>query len=145
MESTSMRFGTLLKVRNYQEQKAQQELSQIRNQKISEEEQLATLDKKRNSEISDTGSVSKTRAADMQMSRAFIKRLSKEIQSQKTKIEDTQNKEDSKTDEVVERKQAKEMIQNLEDKYRSYMAKEQERKDQRLMDVLAQRTRQEGQ
>ena len=145
MESTSMRFGTLLKVRNYQEQKAQQELSQIRNQKISEEEQLATLDEKRNSEISDTGSVSKTRAADMQMSRAFIKRLSKEIQSQKTKIEDTQNKEDSKTDEVVERKQAKEMIQNLEDKYRSYMAKEQERKDQRLMDVLAQRTRQEGQ
>jgi flagellar export protein FliJ len=145
MESTSMRFGTLLKVRNYQEQKAQQELSQIRNQKISEEEQLETLDKKRNSEISDTGSVSKTRAADMQMSRAFIKRLSKEIQSQKNKIEDTQNKEDSKTDEVVERKQAKEMIQNLEDKYRSYMAKEQERKDQRLMDVLAQRTRQEGQ
>jgi flagellar export protein FliJ len=132
-------FGTLLKVRGYQEKKAQQELSNIRGLKNDAEDKLARLDDARDAEISDAGCVSKTNALEMQTSRAFLKRLSKEIRSQKIKIDDIEKQETQKTHEVVKRKQAKEMIQTLEDKYRISAVKEQDGKDQRLMDVLAQR------
>ncbi|HOV98550.1 MAG TPA: flagellar export protein FliJ [Bacteroidota bacterium] len=144
MDVSGVRFGTLLKVRKYQERKAQEELSQIRNQKLQEKEALSELAEKRDGEISTSPQQGKVQAADLQISRAFIRKLTKEIQAQQKKIEEIQKQEETKTDEVVERKKAKEMIETLEDRYQTQLTKERDRKEQRLMDVLAQRTHSEN-
>ena len=139
MNISHLRFGTLLKVRKYQEKKAQQELSQIRNQKLTEEQTLSTLDEKRNVEMSESNKPEKIRAKDVQTSRAFIRSLTRDMQTQQEKINTIQRQETNKTGEVVERKQAKEVVENLEDKYQTQMAKEQDKKEQRVIDILAQR------
>ncbi|MBP8975393.1 MAG: flagellar export protein FliJ [Bacteroidetes bacterium] len=144
MDVSGVRFGTLLKVRKYQEQKAQEELSQIRIQKLREEEALSELAEKRDEEISTSPQKGKVQAADVQVSRAFIRKLTKEIQAQRKKINEIQKQEETKTDEVVERKKAKEMIETLEERYQTQLAREKDRKEQRLMDVLAQRTNSEN-
>lgn len=144
MNVSGVRFGTLLKVRKYQEKKAQEELSDIRKVKTQEEQTLSELSKKHEAEISATPQSGKVRASDVQTSRAFIRKLTKEIQAQQKKIEQIEKEELNKTNEVVERKKAKEMIETLEERFKAQLAKEQERKEQRLMDVLAQRTHSES-
>jgi flagellar export protein FliJ len=140
MNVSHLRFGTLLKVRKYQEKKAQQELSQIRNQKVSEEQALSQLDEQRNAEINGTDTVEKIRAQDVQTSRAFIRSLTRDMQTQQKRINEIQRQETNKTGEVVERKQAKEVVENLEDKYQTHLAKERDKKEQRMLDILARRT-----
>lgn len=144
MNVNSVRFGTLLKVRKYQEKKTQEELSQIRTQKHMEEETLSKLAAKRESEIASTPQNGKVQAADVQVSRAFLRKLAKEIQAQQKKIQEIEKQEETKTFELIERKKAKEMIEILEEKFQMQLAKERERKEQRLIDILAQRTYDEG-
>ncbi len=139
MNVSHLRFGTLLKVRKYQEKKAQEELSQIRNQKVVEEQTLSDLDDRRNAEMNGSDNVDKTNAQDVQTSRAFIRSLTRDMQTQQEKIKTIQHQEVNKTGEVVERKQAKEVVENLEDKYQTRLAKERDKKEQRMMDILAQR------
>ena len=123
----------------YQEKKAQEELSQIRNQKVVEEQTLSDLDDRRNAEMNGSDNVDKTNAQDVQTSRAFIRSLTRDMQTQQEKIKTIQHQEVNKTGEVVERKQAKEVVENLEDKYQTRLAKERDKKEQRMMDILAQR------
>ncbi len=139
MDISNVRFGTLLKVRKYQEKKAQEELVQIRTKKMQEEATLVNLAQKREAEINASPQSGKVKASEVQTSRAFIKKLTKEIQAQQKKVDEIEKQESVKTDEVIERKKEKEMIETLEEKYRSQLAKERERKEQRIMDVLAQR------
>ena len=141
MKVSETRFGTLLKVREHQEKKAQQELTQIRTTREEAQGELCDLDNTRKTEIANSPQAGKIKATDLQTSRAFLRRLSKEIQQQQQKVENIQKQEDSKRTEVVERSQEKEMIVRLEEKYQTHVTKERDRKEQRMVDVLAQRVR----
>ncbi|MCX7984335.1 MAG: flagellar export protein FliJ [Bacteroidetes bacterium] len=140
MNVNSVKFGTLLKVRKYQEKKAQEELLHIRTQKQREEETLSKLAEKHDEEISSSPQTGRVQAAEVQVSRAFLRKLAKEIQAQKNKVDEIKQQEEIKTYELIERKKAKEMVELLEEKFQLQLAKERERKEQRLIDVLAQRT-----
>jgi flagellar export protein FliJ len=87
-----------------------------------------------------TDTIEKIRAQDVQTSRAFIRSLTRDMQTQQKKINEIQRQETNKTGEVVECKQAKEVVENLEDKYQTRVAKERDKKEQRMLDILAQRT-----
>jgi flagellar export protein FliJ len=141
MKINESRFGTLLKVREHQERKAQQELNTIRTEKNAAENALTEMDEKRNTEIKGAANQGKARAKDLQTSRAFIRKLSQDIQQQENKIETIKTQEETKRVEVVGRSQEKEMVERLEEKYQAHAAKEKDRKEQRVVDILAQRVR----
>ncbi len=141
MSSHDTRFGTLLKVKKHQEKVVHQELVRIRTEKDAEQGALDDLQESREQEIS--GAVRKARVTvtDLQTSRAFLQRLSREIQKQERKIQEIQSAEDAKREELVERSKSKKMVETLEEKQRAQLIKDEERKEQRLIDVLAQRVR----
>jgi flagellar export protein FliJ len=141
MKVSELRFGTLLKVREHQKKAAQQELSRIRTEKEIAQTKLTTLDQVQQDEMNTSIKKEKAKATDIQTSRAFIRRLSREIEQQQKKVEEITSKEEDKRVEVVERTQEKEMIQQLEEKYQTHLAKERERKEQRMVDILAQRVK----
>ena len=141
MKVGDSRFGTLLRVRKIQEKRTQEELNQIRMKKDEERQALSQLQDTRESEIEDAVSKSKMSAKELQTSRAFLHRLAKEIESQQDKVDEIEAKEDAKRDELVERSQSKQMVENLDEKSRVQANRELERKEQRLIDVLAQRVR----
>jgi flagellar export protein FliJ len=141
MGNLKSRFGTLLKVRKYQEKKAQQELSQLRHEKAIEEDTLNQLDKRRDTAIAGADGVEKSSAQDIQAQHAFIRKLSKDIQEREKNLKVMVEKEHSKTDEVVERKKAKEMVENLEERFQTDLSKEADRKEQKVLDILAQRSK----
>ncbi len=141
MKVGDSRFGTLLRVKSIQERKTQQELVEIQNQKDEERQTLSQLQERREGEIAEAVRKSRMRATDLQSSRAFLTRLSKEIGEQENKIEEIQVKEDEKREELVERSRSKHMVEDLEEKYQTQVLREAERKEQRLIDVLAQRVK----
>ncbi|MCU0412674.1 MAG: flagellar export protein FliJ [Bacteroidetes bacterium] len=141
MKVGDSRFGTLLRVKSIQERKSQQELVEIQNKKDEERQTLSQLQERREGEIAEAVRKSRMRATDLQSSRAFLTRLSKEIGEQENKIEEIQVKEDEKREELVERSRSKHMVEDLEEKYQTQVLREAERKEQRLIDVLAQRVK----
>jgi len=141
MKVGDSRFGTLLRVKSIQERKTQQELVEIQNKKDEERQTLSQLQERREGEIAEAVRKSRMRATDLQSSRAFLTRLSKEIGEQENKIEEIQVKEDEKREELVERSRSKHMVEDLEEKYQTQVLREAERKEQRLIDVLAQRVK----
>jgi len=141
MKVGDSRFGTLLRVKSIQERKSQQELVEIQNRKDEERQTLSQLQERREGEIAEAVRKSRMRATDLQSSRAFLTRLSKEIGEQENKIEEIQVKEDEKREELVERSRSKHMVEDLEEKYQTQVLREAERKEQRLIDVLAQRVK----
>jgi flagellar export protein FliJ len=133
------KFRTVLKVRKIQERKAQAELNQL--QKAQAEEEAALEDKKETQKtaVSDAVRNMKMKATEAQTNRAFLRKLSREIDEQTKKVTDLQTLEQDKRDEVVERTKSTAMIEKLDDKLHAEAEKENERKEQRLIDVLAQR------
>jgi flagellar export protein FliJ len=144
MKVGESRFGTLLRVKDIQEKKAQQELIKIRNQMDEERQTLSQLQEKRENEIAEAVRKSRMRATELQTSRAFLQRLDKDIGQQQEKVDKIKAAEDEKRVELVERSQSKQMVENLEEKFQTQMTREADRKEQRMMDVLAQRVRLEA-
>jgi len=141
MKIGETRFGTLLKVRTIQEKKTQDELTQIRTKKEEERQTLTRLEETRDSEIEGNDTKSKMSAKDLQTSRAFLRRIATEIASQQDKVGEIEAREDAKRDELVERSQSRKMVENLDEKSRAQAVREADRKEQRLIDVLAQRVK----
>jgi flagellar export protein FliJ len=135
------KFRTVLKVKKIQERKSQTELHQIEVVHAREEATLADIKQTQQSALSDAVRSMKVKATDAQTSRAFIKKLSNEIEEQSQKVEKLVSMEQSKREELLERSKSKNMIEKLDQKLQTEEAKDNERKEQRLIDVLAQRMR----
>lgn len=141
MDISKNRFSTLIRVKSHQEKIAQQELSSIKEQKNKEIEVFDHLEETQNTAIDVIAQKMKIRATELQSDRAYIQNLRQQMQEQLKKINTMQDKEDGKRIELVEKSQSKKIIEKLEEKRITEAEMETSRKEQRLMDVLANRIR----
>ncbi len=138
---TKTKYGTVLKVREIQERQALRELRDLQATNAQEQETLEAFRETQQSAVTDAVRSMKMKATDAQTSRAFIMKLSKQIREQEKKVKEVQSQEDQKRDELIERSRSREVVEKLDEKLRTEQSKELDRKEQRLIDVLAQRIR----
>ncbi len=143
MQYVDTGLGTVLKVKKYQEKKAHEELVHLLRSKDLEQAALSDLNDRRENAMSEAVRVSRSRALELQTSRAFLKTLSTEIRQKEKKVDEIQGQANNKRSELVERTQSKQMVENLDQRRQAEIAKEIDRKEQRLIDVLAQRVTKE--
>jgi len=135
------RLQTVIRVKDIQVKSAQRELAQIKVKKDQEQGTLDRLEEEKSSAMTDAAREMKSRARDLQTSRAFLQSLSRQIQDQEKTVKTVTDQEDSKRGELVEKTQSQQMIEKIDQKRRDELAKEDDRKSQRVIDVLAQRIR----
>ncbi len=141
MQVGPSRLQTVLRVKDIQVKSAQKELAQIRVKKDEEQGTLDDLQDQKSSAMSDAAREMKSRARDLQTSQAFLQSLSRQIKDQQQTVQTVSDQEDSKRVELVEKTQSQKMIAKIEEKRQTEQAKEVDRKAQRVIDVLAQRTK----
>ncbi len=132
-------LSTVIRVRDMQLKKTQRELAVIKVERQTEEGRLSTLEEQQSSAMTDAVRKMKTRAVDLQTSQAFLQSLSRKIEHQEEKVREVTTAEEGKRVELVERSQSKQMVEKIDQRRRDEETKEQERKAQRVIDVLAQR------
>ena len=138
------RLTTVLKVKQHQENTAQRELKDIQAKKAKETDALTTLETTQKAAYVQASEPVRVRATDAQVDRAFIQRLSREIKTQQDRVDTIHHEEDSKREELVVRSQSKKMVEKLDDKRKQEALKEVERKEQKVLDVLASRIKTGG-
>jgi len=100
---------------------------------------LTSLEERQSTAMSDAVRKMKTKAVDLQTSQAFIQSLSRQIEQQVEKVQEIVTQEEGKRGELLEKSQSKQMIEKIDQRRKEEEGKEQERKAQRVIDVLAQR------
>ncbi len=143
MRVSDSHLSTVIRVKDHLVKKAQRELAVIRVSREKEEGTLSTLEDRQSSAMTVAVRKMKTRALDLQTSQAFLQSLSRQIERQEEKVRQVTTQEEGKRGELVEKSQSKEMIVKIDQRRKDEEAKEQERKAQRVIDVLAQRMRSE--
>ena len=139
MQVSSSGLATVMKVKHFLVKKAQRELAAITVTKQKEQGELSHLEETKDSAMTDAVRIMRTRAGDLQTSRAFIQSLSRQIHLQEERIQEIRQQEDTKRDELVEKTKSEEMVEKLDQKRKDEVEKESDRKAQSLIDVLAQR------
>lgn len=139
--SSPSRMKTILKVKDHIQQKAQGELVKIQTAHEHEGKRLVQLEDRKETALGKASDTEKSKAKDLQAGRAFLHHLSGQINDQQKKVETIQTAEDSKRKELLEVTKSKKMIERLNEKQEIRAAKEAEKKNQRLIDMLAQRIR----
>jgi flagellar export protein FliJ len=130
---------TVIRVKDIQLKKTQRELAVIKVARQTEEVRLDTLEERQSSAMTDAVRKMKTRAVDLQTSQAFLQSLSRQIEKTEEKIREVLTEEEGKRVELVEKSQSKQMVEKIDQRRRDEETKEQDRKAQRVIDVLAQR------
>ncbi len=143
MRVSESNLSTVIRVKEHLVKKAQRELAVIRVAREREEGALTSLEGQQSSAMTDAVRKMKTRAVDLQTSQAFLQSLSRQIERQEEKVTQATTQEEGKRGELVEKSQSKEMIVKIDQRRKDEEAKEHERKSQRVIDVLAQRTKSE--
>jgi flagellar export protein FliJ len=139
MKVSDSHLVTVIRVKDFQVKKAQRELASITISRAQEEGALTSLEERQSTAMSEAVRKMKTKAVDLQTSQAFIQSLSRQIQRQGEKVQEIITQEDGKRVELVERSQSKQMIEKIDQRRKEEHEKEQDRKAQRVIDVLAQR------
>ena len=139
MRVSESHLGTVIRVKDFQVKKAQRELAVIKINRVQEEGTLTSLEERQSTAMSDAVRKMKTKAVDLQTSQAFIQSLSRQIQHQEEKVQEIITQEEGKRGELLEKSQSKQMITKIDQRRKDEQEKEQERKAQRVIDVLAQR------
>jgi flagellar export protein FliJ len=135
------RMQTIIKVKTHLEKKAQQELKAIHEEREKENRVLSTMKDTHRTTAQETGKVSKMRASAMAVRRAFLHKLSRDIEEQETKIDEIVVLEGSKREELISRSQSKQMVEQLNDKHRTEERKEADQREQAAIDVLTLRSK----
>jgi len=141
MRVAPSRLQTVIRVKDIQVKGAQRELAQIKVKKDQEQGALDVLQEQKSSAMSDAARTMKSRARDLQTSQAFLQSLTRQIKDQQDTVQTVTDQEDSKRGELVEKTKSRQMISKIEEKRQAEQAKEDDRKAQRVIDVLAQRVR----
>ncbi len=141
MKITEQRLDTLLKVKVHQQKKVQQELAKLLGEKEIEEKNFAELKVLKEGATGDFASNLKLRATEIQSSKAYIDNLTDKLTTQVNKLDQIQTAEEGKRGELLEKEKSKKQIEILSEKREAELIKERIRKDQRLMDILANRIR----
>lgn len=139
MRVSESHLNTVIRVKDFQVKKAQRELAVIKIGRVQEEGTLTSLEERQSTAMSDAVRKMKTKVVDLQTSQAFIQSLSRQIQRQEEKVQEIITQEEGKRGELLEKSQSKQMIEKIDQRRKDEQEKEQERKAQRVIDVLAQR------
>ncbi len=139
MPSKSVRFNTIINVREHQKKQTTKELSQISRQKKEETEKLNGLHDEHSAAMTTSFSVPRSKANEVQANSAFIKRLQSDIHHQTKKVEKIEVQEADKRVELLERVKAKTVIEKLQQKINEEIRVEADKKEQTLLDTLGQR------
>lgn len=139
MRVADSHLGTVIRVKDIQVKKVQRELAVITINRTQEEGALTSLEERQSTAMSDAVRKMKTKAVDLQTSQAFIQSLSRQIERQVEKVQEIISQEEGKRGELLEKSQSKQMIEKIEERRKEELEKEQDRKAQRVIDVLAQR------
>jgi flagellar export protein FliJ len=139
MRVSESHLETVIRVKDFQVKKAQRELAVIKVNRAQEEGTLTSLEERQSTAMSDAVRKMKTKAVDLQTSQAFIQSLSRQIEKQEEKVQEIITAEEGKRGELLEKSQSKQMIEKIDQRRKEEQEKEQERKAQRVIDVLAQR------
>lgn len=140
MAKQTSRFGTVLRLKKHQEKLTQQQLMQLQRTHLQEKEMLDKLHEAKEEAVKESYSKSRAKATDLQTHRAFLFNLSRQIKKQATKVEEIGLREEQQREELTKKAQARKMVEKLDKKSREEALREVERKDQMVMDDLAQRT-----
>ena len=139
MKVKPSKLHPVIKVKTFKEKKAQGELAKIQTARAEEHTALSALNEQKDHAMNAAGRSVKVRANEVQTSSAFIQHLSRQIQQQEKKIEGIKVQENEKRDELIQKSQARKMVEKLDEKRKATLAKEVERKEQRMLDVLTRR------
>lgn len=134
-------MDSILRVKVHQQKKVQQELAQLLGEKEIEEKNFAELKELKKDATGDFASNLKLRATEIQTSKAYIDNLTDKLTMQINKLDQIQTQEEGKRVELLEKEKSKKQIEILSEKREAELLKERTRKDQRLMDILANRIR----
>jgi flagellar export protein FliJ len=135
------RLQTVIKVKQFQVTKAQRELAAVAHSRENEQHRLEHLEERHSNAMDDAARTTRARASDLQTNQAYIQTISHQIEKQGEKIDALKGEEEGKRVELVEKSQSKQMLEKLDLRRKAEADKEEERKSQRVLDVLAQRAR----
>jgi flagellar export protein FliJ len=139
MQKSGARLKTVLRVKKHQERMAQQELTVIQDTHVKEVEALANLSSRQEAALGEAGTTKKARATDLQVHRAFIQKLNRDIKQQGTRVHEIEEQENDKREELTGKSQSRQMVEQLGERWEQAQAKELDRKEQQLIDALANR------
>ena len=131
------RFTTVLKVKKHQEKVTQQQLKQIQEEHKQEQDTLDLLHSKREDAVKGTLNFGRAKATDIQVQRAFLFKLSRQIYQQSAKVDEIREEEDTKRQELTKKAQSRQMVEKLDEKKKAEAARQQDRIEQELIDDLA--------
>ena len=139
MARFKFRLQPVIKVKEIQEKKIQRELAQVKRRILQEQENLENLEDERERILSSSPLSGKFKAADIVIHQNYIRKISDEIRYENDKIENLTQFETKKIDEVLDVKKDKEAIEHLKEKRLEEDRRDLERKEQVLIDAIAQR------
>ena len=140
MAKKASRFRTVLRVKKHQEKVTQQQLMQIQEAHEQEQRVLARLHDAHEEAVQESAHTGRARATDLQTQRAFIFKLTRQINHQSEKVDEIREKEDFKRQELTERAQSRQMVENLDEKREAEVVRSIDRKEQEMIDELANRS-----
>jgi flagellar export protein FliJ len=139
MAKRSNRLKTVVRVKKHQEKVTQQQLVVIQDQHLREAATLQQLNAAKDEAVNETKGFGRARVTDLQTQRAFIFRLSRQIDSQSAKVDEMQDKENQKRHELTGRSQSRQMVEKLDERRKEEEERSDDRKEQTTIDDLAQR------
>ncbi len=139
MAKFKFRLQSVIKVKEIQEKKMERELAMIKRKILQEQAHLDDLQVEREKLVSSSPLEGKVRAADIAIHQDYIRKISDEIHFGNSKIAVLAQSETKKIDEVLDVKKDKEAIEHLKEKQLEEYRKDLDKKEQVLIDALAQR------
>jgi flagellar FliJ protein len=139
MARFKFRLQSVIRVKEIQEKKIQRELAQVKRRILQERENLETLEDERERLLSSSPLNGKIKAADIVVHQDYIKKISDQIRFENDQIENLTEFESKKIDEVLDVKKDREAIEHLREKRLEECRRELDKKEQVLIDAIAQR------
>ncbi|MBI5473469.1 MAG: flagellar export protein FliJ [Ignavibacteriae bacterium] len=131
------RYTTVLKVKKHQEKVTQQQLKQIQEEHQQQQDRLDVLHNKRDDAVKGTHNFGRAKATDIQVQRAFLFKLSRQIYQQSAKVDEIREEEEIKRQELTRKAQSRQMVEKLDEKKKAEAARQADRVEQELIDDLA--------
>lgn len=139
MAKFKFRLQPLIRVKELQEKKVERELAAIKGRILQEQARLDDLRIEQDKLVSSAPVRGKFKAADMAVHQDYMQKISTQIHFENSRIAVLSQNETKKIDEVLDVKKDKEAIEHLKEKRLEEYKKELEKKEQVLIDAVAQR------
>ncbi len=139
MAKFKFRLQSVIKIKEIQEKKVERELAMIKKNILQGQARLEDLQGEHQKLVSSSPMEGKIKAADMVTHQDYLRKISDEIKFERVKLENLSRSEDKKRDEVLDAKKDKEAIEHLREKRLEEFKHDMDRKEQILLDAVAQR------